>query len=93
MASDAPWLVSVLSGGVSVVTATISVVKYRMRLKFYEHVFDRNGDRLDLESAGKVIHPRWTAASDASSRRRARNAVARKPAQQRNPPRKGAYGV
>jgi len=53
-----PWLVPVVAGEASVMTAAISLVKYRMRLKFYKHVFDRNSDRDHLESAGKVMHPR-----------------------------------
>ena len=72
---DAPRLVPVVAGGASVMTAAISLVKYRMRLKFYKYVFDRNSDRDDLESAGKVVHPRWTAVSDAAVRRRARKVL------------------
>jgi hypothetical protein len=50
--------------------ATIALIKYRMRLEFYKHVYDAKKDRRDLESAGKVTHPRSHAIADADARRR-----------------------
>ncbi len=43
----------------SLVTGGFSLLRYRMRLHFLGETFDRNGDRRDLEVAGRVTSPGW----------------------------------
>jgi hypothetical protein len=52
------WTI-VLSIAGSVVTGGYGLVRYRMRLRFLRETFDRNGDRRDLEVAGRVTSPGW----------------------------------
>lgn len=54
------WVV--VSGAVvPLATALISLVRYRMRLTFLRYIYDRHGDRLDLEAAGRALAPVWLA--------------------------------
>jgi hypothetical protein len=53
------WAI-VLSVAGSVVTGGYRLVRYRMRLRFLRDTFNRNGDRKDLEVAGRVTSPGWT---------------------------------
>jgi hypothetical protein len=65
-----PWAWLLASTGGSIATGLISLIKYRMRLRFYLEVFARRGDRRDLEVAGKVMAPARTMLGLRWSRRR-----------------------
>ena len=54
-----PWTWVAVSGGGSIALALVALVRYRMRLTFLRHVFDRHGDRRDLEAAGRALAPGW----------------------------------
>lgn len=54
-----PWVWVVVSGGVPLATALVRLVRYRMRLAFLRHIYDRCGDRRDLEAAGRALAPIW----------------------------------
>jgi len=54
-----PWAWVVVSGGVTLPTALVGLVRYRMRLAFLRYVYDRRGDRLDLEAAGRALASVW----------------------------------
>lgn len=58
-----PWAVILTS-----TSAVTVMIRHGMTLWFLCHVFDRAGDRKDLEIAGKAISPRLTAIS--ATRRR-----------------------
>ncbi len=53
------WLWAAVSGGIPLATALIGLVRYRMRLAFLRHIYDRCGDRRDLEAAGRALAPVW----------------------------------
>lgn len=55
------WTSVVLASIVPTISGVVAVIRHRMTLSFLRHVFDRAGDRKDLEIAGKVISPGWTA--------------------------------
>jgi hypothetical protein len=55
------WTSVVLAGIVPAISGVVTVIRHRMTLAFLRHVFDRAGDRRDLEVAGKVISPGWIA--------------------------------
>jgi hypothetical protein len=59
-----PWASVALAS----ISGVVTVILLRMRLKFLRHVYDRAGDRKDLEIAGKVISPRWTAITEGRRR-------------------------
>lgn len=48
-----------------IISGVVAVIQLWMKLSFLRHVYDRAGDRKDLEIAGKVISPRWTAITEA----------------------------
>jgi hypothetical protein len=58
-----PWAVILAS-----TSAVTVVIRHGMTLWFLCHVFDRSGDRKDLEIAGKAISPRLNAISEARRR-------------------------
>jgi hypothetical protein len=64
------WLWALVSGGCSIVAALIGLVRYWMRLQFLRDVFERHGDRRDLDVAGNVTSPGWSAISQRARRRR-----------------------
>ena len=49
-----------ISGTVAVIRLWMAVIRLWLMLSFLRHVFDRAGDRKDLEAAGKAISPHWT---------------------------------
>lgn len=53
------WAWVTVSGGVPLAIALVRLVRYRMRLTFLRHVYDRHGDRRDLEAAGRALAPVW----------------------------------
>lgn len=62
------WASVVLAGIVPAISGVVAVIRYRMRLSFLRHVFDRAGDRKDLEIAGKAISPGLTAITEGRHR-------------------------
>jgi hypothetical protein len=62
------WTSVVLASIVPAVSGLVAVIRHRMTLSFLRHVFDRTGDRKDLEIAGKVIAPGWTAITEGRRR-------------------------
>src|SRR4051794_27287624 len=57
-----PWAWVAVSGGLPLATAVVGLIRYKMRLDFLQHVYDKGKDRRDLEVAGKVSAPAWTVA-------------------------------
>ena len=55
--ADWAWLVA--SGALSLASAIIGLIRYRMRLKFLRHVFDAREPK-DLEAAGRALAPFWS---------------------------------
>ncbi len=43
----------------SIITGGYGLLRYRMRLHLLRETFNRNGDRRDLEVAGRVTSPGW----------------------------------
>lgn len=58
------WTSVILAAIVPAISGVVAVIRHWMTLKFLRHVFDRAGDRKDLEIAGKVIPSRWTAITE-----------------------------
>ncbi len=73
------WAVVVAS-----ISGIVTVIRHGMTLRFLWRVFDRAGDRKDLEIAGKAISPRWTA--DTEARRREPSSRQRRVQLRRLPP-------
>lgn len=48
----------------STITGIFTLIRLRMKLSFLWRVYTRTGDRKDLETAGKVISPRWAAMTE-----------------------------
>lgn len=49
----------VLTAVSSISAGSYGLVRYWLRLRFLRETFERNGDRKDLETAGKVTAPGW----------------------------------
>ena len=48
-----------LAAASSISAGGLGLVRYWLRLRFLRQTFERNGDRKDLEVAGKVTAPGW----------------------------------
>lgn len=50
------------------ISGAVAVILLGMKLRFLFRVYDRAGDRKDLETAGKAISPLWTAIAEGRHR-------------------------